>query len=150
MPRAQNAHAIVNAGFHFQISPKNTVISSNIVYGSINPNFNRAKDVEKMLKGLQLFSNGTLRKALMMLQEILEPTDSPPEPGPFCKQSIALGLFYKVSCNILCFSFTLYPAYVHQGGKLVVKTSATNRLVFVILCVERWSLIILTRMRKLK
>lgn len=116
MPRAQNAHAIVNAGFHFQISPKTTVISSNIVYGSINPNFNRARDAEKMMKGLQLFSNGTLRKALMILQETLEPTDSPPEPGPLCKQAIALGLFYKA---ILSLAPDVNPLYKSGGDTLL-------------------------------
>ncbi|CAG2067529.1 unnamed protein product, partial [Timema podura] len=40
MPRAQNVHAIVNAGFLFSLDGKGTVVNKpNIIYGGINPKF---------------------------------------------------------------------------------------------------------------
>jgi len=42
MPRAQNAHAYVNAGFLFRLNVKNggkVLAKPTIVYGGINPQF---------------------------------------------------------------------------------------------------------------
>ena len=42
MPRAQNAHAYVNAGFLFRLNVKNggkVLEKPSIVYGGINPQF---------------------------------------------------------------------------------------------------------------
>lgn len=40
MPRAQNAHAIVNAGFLCKFDEKYRAIERpNIIFGGINPNF---------------------------------------------------------------------------------------------------------------
>ncbi|CAH0726755.1 unnamed protein product, partial [Brenthis ino] len=124
MPRAQNTHAIVNAGFHFQLNPNKTVLTSNIVYGSINPNFNRATDVEKMLKGLPLFSDETLQKALKKLQEDIVPLDDPPEPDPYCRKAIALGLFYKA---ILSLAPTVSPRYASGGAALARAVSRATQ-----------------------
>ena len=40
MPRAQNAHAYVNAGFCFKLDEKTRVLERpNIIFGGINPDF---------------------------------------------------------------------------------------------------------------
>ena len=40
MPRAQNAHADVNAGFLFKLDAETKVIERpNIIFGGINPDF---------------------------------------------------------------------------------------------------------------
>lgn len=96
MPRAQNAHAIVNAGFHFILDEENKVVSCNIVYGSIAPDYTHARNVEDFLKGHSLFSEQTLQKALQLLNEDIKPVEAPPDPASACKKAIALGLFYKV------------------------------------------------------
>lgn len=97
MPRAQNAHAIVNAGFLFKMDISNKVLSSNIVYGNINPKFLTAKATSNVLNGAKLFSDEILQKALRKLNEEIIPVDSPPEPSAYCRKMIALGVFYKVS-----------------------------------------------------
>ncbi|XP_046967892.1 indole-3-acetaldehyde oxidase-like [Vanessa cardui] len=116
MPRAQNAHAIVNAGFNFHVDENHKILTSNIVYGSISPTYNRAINIENMLKGQPLFSDETLRTALAKLQEDIVPFADPSEPSPFCKKAIALGLFYKA---ILSLSPSVNPRYVSGGSELV-------------------------------
>lgn len=40
MPRAQNAHALVNAGFLFKIDKSGKILEKpNIIYGGISPKF---------------------------------------------------------------------------------------------------------------
>lgn len=40
MPRAQNAHAVVNAGFLFKLDNKGNVLERpNIIFGGIRPDF---------------------------------------------------------------------------------------------------------------
>lgn len=95
MPRAQNAHAIVNAGFQFKMDSNNTIKSANIVFGNISSSFIRAVETEKILGGLKL-DDKALQKALKKLNDEITPEDVPPEPSPECRKAIALGLFYKV------------------------------------------------------
>lgn len=37
MPRAQNAHAYVNAGFLVEVDSKNAVLKATVVFGGITP-----------------------------------------------------------------------------------------------------------------
>lgn len=96
MPRAQNAHAIVNAGFIFKVDSAKKVTSANIVYGNISPTFVTANKTAKLLVGEGLFDDRTLQKALMSLKDELVPEEAPPEPSAECRKMLALGLFYKV------------------------------------------------------
>ncbi|XP_047028071.1 indole-3-acetaldehyde oxidase-like [Helicoverpa zea] len=95
MPRAQNAHAIVNAGFLFKVDCDKKVTSCNIVYGNICPTFTKATETEKLLVGQKLFTNEVLLKTLMNLSQEVMPVEIPPEPSAICRQTLALGLFYK-------------------------------------------------------
>ncbi|XP_039757164.1 indole-3-acetaldehyde oxidase-like isoform X3 [Pararge aegeria] len=100
MPRAQNAHAIVNAGFYFTLDADEKVTSSTIVYGSISPNYTHARTAENFLKGHHLFNEQTLQKALELLNEDIKPKEFSPEPAPTCRKAIALGLFYKAILSL--------------------------------------------------
>ncbi|XP_026741819.1 xanthine dehydrogenase-like [Trichoplusia ni] len=100
MPRAQNAHAIVNAGFLFKMDTANLIKSANIVYGNISSTFVRASQTEKLLGGQNLFCNEVLLKALKKLNEEIDPVDVPPEPSPLCRKTLALGLFYKAVLSL--------------------------------------------------
>lgn len=99
MPRAQNAHALVNAAFLFefeQSDAKKTVKSCRICYGGINPKFIHADATEKLLIGVNdLYSNEFLLKAIKSLQNELIPdsilTDAPAE----YRKNLALALFYR-------------------------------------------------------
>lgn len=102
MPRSQNAHAIVNAGFLMKLN-SNLVEECRIVYGGINPNFIRAEGTEKLLKGQKLYDNATLLKAYKCLDQELIPSDSPPDPKPEYRKNLAISLFYKVKNNHLFF-----------------------------------------------
>lgn len=101
MERAQNTHAVVNGGFHFHVDNNKNILSSNIVYGSITTNYIHSRTVEDALVGLPLFNEETLTTALVRLQGDVVPLEAPPEPSPFCRKAIALGLFYKVNHYII-------------------------------------------------
>ncbi|CAK1542922.1 unnamed protein product [Leptosia nina] len=115
MVRGQNAHAIVNAGFLFHVDKDNRVISSNIVYGNISPDFVYATETENVLKGQNLFNENVLKQALLKLEEELVLKDYSPEPSPGCRKAIALGLFYKA---ILSLNPSVSPRYKTGGDVL--------------------------------
>lgn len=104
MPRAQNAHAQVNAGFLYkfdknQIEP--TVMSSRIIYGGLSAKFVHARMTEMYLVGKRLFTNETLQEALHVLEKDLIVEEIPGELKPEYRKKCALGLFYKVKLNHL-------------------------------------------------
>lgn len=96
MPRAQNAHAIVNAGFLYKLKA-GVVEQSTLVYGNINEKFNHATLTEKYLVGKKLFDNGTLQGAYDILAKELQTDDVPPDPSPAFRRQLAIALFYKVT-----------------------------------------------------
>lgn len=103
MPRAQNAHAIVNAGFLFRFSG-NTVKSATIVYGAINNDFVHASVTEKLLKSQNLFDDDILQQAYQSLDRELKTDVRPPEPPPEYRKQLAISLFYKVLVKLIFFS----------------------------------------------
>ncbi|CAG4933330.1 unnamed protein product [Parnassius apollo] len=116
MPRAQNAHAIVNAGFLYKLY-NNTVIESRIVYGGLSPLFVRAINTEKYLIGKPLFTNETLQAALNVLSGELIVTENPPNPSVAYRRQLALALFYK-GLLTLCPPNVLHPRYRSGAIKL--------------------------------
>lgn len=100
MPRAQNAHALVHAGFIYRINPANKVIGCRIVYGGLSPTFIRALNTERYLVGKILFKNETLQGAINVLKNELVVTESLPDPSVEYRWKVSLGLFYKVSPKI--------------------------------------------------
>lgn len=97
MPRAQNAHAHVNAGFLFKFNQyKNAVEKVNIVYGGISPSFIHAEKTEMFLIGKNIFDNEILQQTLKMLHDEINPVEAPPEPSPKFRRQLAINLFYKV------------------------------------------------------
>lgn len=112
MPRAQNAHAIVNAGFLVKLK-NNTVDECRIVYGGINPGFIHATQTEALLKTQKLYDNSTLMKIYKSLDKELICDYVLPDPTPEYRKNLAISLFYKVKykilpkvflmCNLSCF-----------------------------------------------
>lgn len=96
MPRAQNAHALVNAGFLFELDPTEKVKTARIIFGNINPNFIHATKTEQYLVGKKIFDNTTLQGAFKTLSQELHPEPNPPEPDPEFRKNLAIGLLYKV------------------------------------------------------
>lgn len=97
MKRAQNAHAIVNAGFLYKLCDhQSTVCDARIVYGGLSPQFVHAKETEKCLIGKKLFINQTLQAAVRVLEHELVVVENPPEPSVEYRKNLAINLFYKV------------------------------------------------------
>ncbi|KAK4872289.1 hypothetical protein RN001_016413 [Aquatica leii] len=100
MPRAQNAHALVNAGFLFKLNLDNTIESGSLVYGAINPSFAHASNAEQYLKGKNLFDNNTLKGLFEILHAEITPDHVLPDPSPEFRQKLAIALCYKFILSI--------------------------------------------------
>ncbi|CAH0677124.1 unnamed protein product [Chilo suppressalis] len=101
LPRAQNAHAIVNAGFLYRLKSDGKVRQSRIIYSGLVSPSTRATLTEKFIFGKKLFTNETLQGAVRVLEQELVATPNPPEPSTEYRKRLALGLFYK-SLLTLC------------------------------------------------
>ncbi|KAL7051324.1 hypothetical protein ACKWTF_004429 [Chironomus riparius] len=100
MPRAQNAHAYVNAAFLLEINDK-TVISAKICYGGINPTFIHAEKTETFLVGENLFENKSLQNAITILNDEIKPDWILPDASIEFRKNLALSLFYKFVLNVV-------------------------------------------------
>lgn len=99
MPRAQNAHALVNAAFMLKIE-KNIIKQANLLYGCINEKFTHAFITEKFLIGKYIFDNTTLQKTFDVLNNELIMDHVLPDPEPEFRKQLAISLFYKFILSI--------------------------------------------------
>ncbi|KOB75399.1 Aldehyde oxidase AOX3, partial [Operophtera brumata] len=84
MPRNQNALAIVNAAFNFELSCSSQIIEdARIVFGNISSTFVHATKTELFLIGKCVYDNTVLQEAVEVLRGELVPVNSPPEPTVF-------------------------------------------------------------------
>ncbi|PNF35793.1 Xanthine dehydrogenase [Cryptotermes secundus] len=130
MPRAQNAHAYVNAGFLFQIRKSDNgriLRKPTIVYGGINPYFVHAHDTENYLEGKNLFDFKTFKTALRILDKELKPDQVLPDASPIFRRKLASALFYKF---VLSLSPPGLPARVASGGKDLVRPLSSGKHLF--------------------
>ncbi|XP_045484577.1 xanthine dehydrogenase-like [Pieris rapae] len=118
MPRSQNAHAIVHAGYLYELTHHNRVLTCRIAYGGLSAQFNRAYDTEKKLKGRQLFDNDTLQSALRVLSQEMVGEENLPDMPLEYRRKLALGLFYKGLLS-LCPQDILAPRY--RSGKIKIR-----------------------------
>lgn len=97
MPRSQNAHAYVNAGFRFNIDRKTFMVKSQptIVFGGISDTFVHARDTESYLVGKNLNDQNVLNAAFEILFKEIQPTNDPVLASPDYRRSLAISLFYK-------------------------------------------------------
>lgn len=118
MPRAQNAHAFLNAGFLYKFNSSRTnIISATICYGGINPTFVHATATEAYLVGKNLFTNSVLQGALNLLNSEITPDFIPPDKSPEFRKNLAMSLFYK-SVLSLCPTGQLTAKY-KSGASLL-------------------------------
>ncbi|KJE95964.1 XDH protein [Capsaspora owczarzaki ATCC 30864] len=104
MPRHQNAHAYVNAGFYGQIDVNNNLVfttAPRLVFGGIGPKAIRASNTEAYLAGKSLRTGGVFATSLSILANELVPDAPPAFPTPAYRKSAALGLYYKYVLYIL-------------------------------------------------
>lgn len=135
MPRAQNAHAIVNAAFLLQLDEHHVVHQANIVYGAISRYFIHATNAENHLIGKHLFSDGLLQEIYHILDEEIVPEHNPPEPDPDFRRELAVALFYKFVLSIAPKEL-LSPRNMDGGAKLTrpvsngVQDYSTNKSLY--------------------
>ncbi|XP_046576122.1 probable aldehyde oxidase 2 [Haliotis rubra] len=97
MPRSQNAHAYVNAGFQIQMDAwKFKVLKKpSLVFGGINRDLIHANKTEALLNGKTLTDGVVLRSALDCLASELEPSDDHVLASAQYRRNLAVNLLYK-------------------------------------------------------
>lgn len=96
MPRAQNAHAIVNAAFLLELDTATGIVrNARICFGGINPDFVHATAIEDILKDQSFYEKAVVEKIFTKLPAILEPSDVLPDPSPEYRRMLACGLMLK-------------------------------------------------------
>lgn len=99
MKRAQNAHAIINAGFLFKFT-NNFVDECTIVFGGVNNHFVHACQTEYLIQGKNLFNNSNMQKFFAKLLSEVQPDDKLPQPSPEFRKQLCVSLFYKYILGI--------------------------------------------------
>ncbi|XP_038212491.1 xanthine dehydrogenase/oxidase-like [Zerene cesonia] len=119
MPRSQNSHAAVNAGFFFKFQ-KNSRILDNItmVFGGISSQFTHAIQTETILKEKDPFTDEVLQRALKTLYDEMIVEAAPTEPSQTYRKLLAVSLFYK-SILHLCPDDKLNPR--NKSGAEIIK-----------------------------
>lgn len=102
MPRAQNAHAYVNAAFLLGLNEQhNSILGAKLCYGGIDEHFVHAEKTEKFLLGKDPFSNETIQGALNVLTNELKPDLVLLDATPEYRKKLAMALFYKFMLMIV-------------------------------------------------
>ncbi|CAB3359550.1 Hypothetical predicted protein [Cloeon dipterum] len=97
-PRAQNAHAYVNAGFCFEFEDTKAwkvVGQPRIVFGGIAPSFTHASNIESYLTGKNLLDSAAISGAFAELGRQLNPDRVLPDATAEYRKNLAQALFYK-------------------------------------------------------
>lgn len=101
MPRKQNVHAYVNAGFLFRIGNGNIVMGKpTIVYGGISENFIHAERTESYFKGKCILDEKVFKEGLQILSQELNPKNELLESSPLYRKQLSLSLFYRFVLGI--------------------------------------------------
>lgn len=128
MPRAQNAHAFVNAGFLFDVEKSGKVNCARICFGGIEPKFVHAAGVEDLLKG-QIFHDKTVVQNIFdNLANALQPSAALPEPSPEYRRKLACGLMLKCLLDISP-TEKVKPEY-RSGGAILKRDLSTGLQTF--------------------
>uniref|UniRef100_A0A0A9YHM8 Indole-3-acetaldehyde oxidase n=1 Tax=Lygus hesperus TaxID=30085 RepID=A0A0A9YHM8_LYGHE len=103
MPRAQNAHAYVNAGFLIKVDKKDgykVLEKPRIIFGGIQPKFVHASKSEDFLEGRKLVDEGTLKGVLDVLEKEIVPDHILPDASPEYRRGLAMSLLYKFFLSV--------------------------------------------------
>ncbi|KAJ9586601.1 hypothetical protein L9F63_019794, partial [Diploptera punctata] len=130
MKRAENTHALVNAGFYCNLLERSSgKIQSypSIVFGGINPLFIHARKTEIYLNKKNLFDVKTVQGALTILQSELEPDSVLPDPSPEFRKNLACALFYKF---VLSLNPPNLPKSFLSGGQNIERPLSSGKQIF--------------------
>lgn len=129
MPRAQNAHAYVNAAFQLQVNDnKTSIVAAKLCFGGIDENFIHAHKAEAFLVGKDPFANTTLQGALNVLKDELKPDYAPPDATPEYRKNLAMSLFYKFMLMVV--PETKAHSKFKSGGVILHREVSTGVQVF--------------------
>lgn len=125
MPRAQNAHAIINAGFLFKVETSGKIDKRpNIIFGGINETFLHATETENFLVGKSIYDKDVVKGAMHTLSGELKLDHVLPDPSPEFRKTLAEGLFYK-------FILGIRPENIHSrirsGGTLLERGLSSGK-----------------------
>ncbi|KAH8326448.1 hypothetical protein KR067_007791 [Drosophila pandora] len=95
MPRAQNAHAYVNAAFLLEVESDSYVESARICFGGIRPDFTHATPIEQLMVGHKPFESGLIEQIFNKLENLIQPDEVLPDASPAYRSKLACGLLYK-------------------------------------------------------
>ncbi|XP_017465818.1 PREDICTED: indole-3-acetaldehyde oxidase-like [Rhagoletis zephyria] len=102
MPRAQNAHAYVNAAFLLDMDVSSGKVNrASICFGGIHPDFVHATAIELGLTGQNLYENVTVLNVFKNLKVQLTPDAVLPDASPDYRRTLAAGLLYKSLLKIV-------------------------------------------------
>ncbi|XP_018360424.1 PREDICTED: LOW QUALITY PROTEIN: xanthine dehydrogenase-like [Trachymyrmex cornetzi] len=125
MPRAQNAHGHVGAGFLFPIDENGKVLKlPNIIFNGINMHFLHAKQTEELVVGKSIFDKKIQKLIMEMLHVELQPDHVLPDYSPEFRRTLAEALLYK-------FFLSLQPEKVdpfyRSGGTLLERNVSSGK-----------------------
>ncbi|CAG7835136.1 unnamed protein product [Allacma fusca] len=125
--RHQNAHAYVNAAFLIKVDPAldfKITEKPSICFGGINPKFVHATRTEDALTGADLADPNTLKKAIKMLDEEVEPDHHLPDSTPQYRKQLTQNLLYKVVLGILG---EKADGNLHSGAEVLIREQNSGR-----------------------
>lgn len=132
-PRAQNAHAMLNAAFLFELETtdaKSAVKSCRICYGGVNPQFIHAEETEQYLTGVDdLYSNQIIQGAIACLRNDIHPDAVLPDPVPEYRQRLAIALFYRFCLNTIPFKDRVRLEF-RSGAAAIERSISSGRQLF--------------------
>lgn len=129
MPRAQNAHAYVNAAFQIELNDqKNAIVAAKLCFGGIDEHFVHAEKTEEYLKGMDPFSNATVQGALDVLKTEVNPDWVLPDASPEYRKNLAMALFYKYMLMIVPDSKS--TSKFKSGGSILHRDLSSGTQVF--------------------
>ncbi|EDV93569.1 GH19389 [Drosophila grimshawi] len=128
MPRAQNAHAYVNAAFLLELGAESQVKSARICFGGIRPDFVHATAIEELLLGRNPFDNAWLEQAFAKLSTLLQPDEVLPDASAAYRVSLAGGLLYKFLLKHAP-AASVNDAF-RSGGKLLERALSSGTQVY--------------------
>ncbi|KAK0168931.1 hypothetical protein PV327_002687 [Microctonus hyperodae] len=125
MPRAQNAHAHVNAGFLFKLDARQMILEKpNIIFGGIRHDFLHATETENFLNGKSLSDKSVFKQAMELLDSELKPDRVLPDYSPEFRKTLAQGLFYKFALDMM--SNTVNEKY-RSGGHMLKRDLSSGK-----------------------
>ncbi|XP_016926117.4 uncharacterized protein AOX4 [Drosophila suzukii] len=95
MPRAQNAHAYVNAAFLIELDSDSKVKSARVCFGGIRPDFTHATDIEELMVGHSPYESNLVEQTFTKLETLVKPDEVLPDASPAYRSKLACGLLYR-------------------------------------------------------